>query len=93
MSIYLNKLTFKVTKYNNKKEHKILQRKYSIISSNEICIGNDLGTINNPKYNKYLKGRLSLKHAKTVGCEIEFLNVVELVNCGQTNKRFSEQAT
>tara|TARA_R100001244_G_C5151732_1_gene129733 strand:- start:5 stop:295 length:291 start_codon:yes stop_codon:yes gene_type:complete len=92
MPIFLNKVTFKVTRYGIKKGIQVLQKKHTIQSSNEVCIGNNLETINNPIYNEYLRGRLESKYAKTNGCIIEFISVEEINQCGYTTKRFREQA-
>jgi len=89
MPIYFNKLKYRVTKYSLRAGKVELQRKHTVQHSNEVCIGNDLSTLNNPKYNKHLIERLTLRVAKKEGCIIEFLSLEEITSCGHTNMRFN----
>ena len=75
--------------YSRKKKELCLQKKVHKISSEEICIGNDIEIINNPRYNLYLHNRLKYKYGhKTNGCEIEITEVKPISEHGYSLQKF-----
>lgn len=88
MPIFLNSIEYTVRRYTSRKGELVLQDKAEKFKSEEVCIGNTIEEINNPKYNDYLKRRLEAKHSKTYGAEVYFDSVEPIVQCGNTTKRF-----
>ena len=90
MPIFLNLLSYKVRRYSKRKGELILQKKEEVFTSEEICIGNTIEDVSNPKYNQYLRKRLEVRHSKTYGVEVYFISIKPLVQCGNTTKRFAK---
>lgn len=74
--------------YGKKQGLTVLKEKCEEHSSREVCIGNTIELLNNPKYNSNTLNRLRREHKKRMGCEIKIINVESIVQCGYTNDRF-----
>lgn len=86
--MYLCDVTYRVTRYGILKGIIKLQRKSLVKTTTEVCIGNDLETLRDVRYNEYLIGRLERESSKAYGCQIEILKVESIQQCGSTTDRF-----
>ena len=89
MEIHLNEITYNVIPYGKRNgEIVLLEKKTTTKVERYVCIGDELETIVNPKYNSNLHEKLQQLYTKGSGCKVEITHVKSLSNHGFTNPRF-----
>jgi len=88
MNMYLCRVDYTYQKYRRAAKEVVLNNKTQKSHSEEVCIGNTIELLNDPRYNQYLMGRLGTSHSGTLGSKIVITKVTELIKLGLTNDRF-----
>ena len=88
MNMYLCRVDYTYQKYRRAAKEVVLNNKTQKSYSEEVCIGNTIELLNDPRYNQYLMGRLGASHSGALGSKIVITKVTEMVKLGLTNDRF-----
>lgn len=86
--MYLCRIDYTYQKYRRAAKEIVLNNKTQESHSEEVCIGNTIKLLNDPRYNEYLMGRLAANQAGSLGSKIVITKVTEIIKLGLTNDRF-----